>query len=378
MKIALVHDYLNQYGGAERVLEVLSQIWPEAPIFTLVYDQAATRNAFGGKKINTSFLQRWPLIKKHHRSFLFLMPAAVEQFNLLDYDLVLSDSASYAKGVITKPETLHICYCHTPTRYLWDDCHKYVQEFDNIPLAKKIIPFFLTYLRLWDEAAASRVDKFIVNSRCVAGRLAKYYQYHDARVIYPPVKTDFFTPAKKSASGDYFLIATRLLSYKKVDLAIESFNHLKLPLIIVGDGREKNSLQKLAGANIKFVGSVSDEQLREYYRHCRAFIFPQEEDFGITAAEAMACGRPVIAYRAGGALETVQEEKTGLFFDEQNVESLIRAIEQFQNMTFNSKIIREHSLQFDEAIFKQQIKEFVEEEYGKHKLNHKFAIRNNT
>lgn len=385
MRIALVHDYLNQYGGAERVLEVFCEIWPEAPIYTLIYDEKRTYGAFGGKEIYTSFLQSFPFAKAHHRPFLFLMPTAVEQFDLSKYDIVISDSASYIKGVITKPNTLHICYCHTPTRYLWDDCHKYTQEFYYAPFIKRIIPFFLNYLRLWDEAAAWRVDKFIANSKFVSMRIKKYYQ-REAEVIYPPVNTDFFipisqAPAPKSdfsdnigsstpKSEDYFLMVARFLPYKKIDLTIEAFNQLGLPLIIVGDGREKSNLQKKAESNIKFVGSVpNNEVLKDYYLGCKALIFPQEEDFGLTAVEAMACGKPVIAYRAGGALETIKDGITGLFFKEQTVESLMVAVQSFRSASFDAQIIRRHALQFDKKIFKDKIEEFVEKEWEKFKVN---------
>lgn len=365
MRIALIHDYLNQYGGAERVLEAFSEIWPEAPIYTLVYEPKLVHGAFQNKEIHTSFLQKFPFARRHHRPFLFLMPMAVEHFDLSKYDVVISDSASYAKGVITKPCTLHICYCHTPTRYLWDDCHKYTEEFSYSPLIKKIIPLFLNYLRLWDEAAALRVDKFIANSRYVARRIRKYYA-REAEVIYPPVETKFSLPLSPEGRGinsDYFLMVSRFLSYKKIDLAIEAFNQLGSPLIIVGDGRERKNLEKIAKSNIRFTGAVSDEKLKEYYLNCRAFIFPQEEDFGITAVEAMACGKPVIAFRAGGALETVEDGRTGLFFDEQTPESLMMTVKQFEKMTFNSRIISDYAGQFDKEIFKNKIRKFVEESW---------------
>lgn len=362
MRIALVHDYLNQYGGAERVLEAFCEIWPEAPIYTLIYDKKRTGYAFENRKIYTSFLQKIPFVKSHHRPFLFLMPTAIEQFDLTKYDLVISDSASYAKGVITRPDALHICYCHTPTRYLWDDSHKYIKEFGYPNSIQKIIPFFLNYLRLWDEAAASRVDKFIANSNFVASRIKKYYQ-REAEVIYPPVKADFFRPKQNSIgvdkSNNYFLIVARLLPYKRIDIAIKAFNKLKLPLVIIGDGPEREKLQKIAKKNIKFVGLVSDDVLKDYYANCRAFIFPQEEDFGITAVEAMAAGRSVIAYKGGGVKEIVKEGVSGIFFDKQTVGCLIRAIQKFQTIKFNSEIIRQQALQFDKEIFKDKIKEFI-------------------
>ncbi len=364
MRVALVHDYLNQYGGAERVLEAFCEIWPEAPIFTLVYDKHRTGLAFEGRKIRTSFLQRLPLVRAHHRPFLMLMPLGVEQFDLSKYDLVISDSASYAKGVITRPNTLHICYCHTPTRYVWDDSHKYVEEFNYPGVIKKVIPPFLNYLRLWDEAAAARPDLYLANSKFVAARIKKYYN-RPAQVIYPPVKTDKFYLADKP--DNYFLLLSRFLPYKKVDLAIAAFNQLGWSLKIIGDGPDKNRLKKLAGSNIEFLGLVADSRLPEYYARCQAFIFPQEEDFGIAAVEAMAAGRPVIAYRGGGALEMVVEGETGLFFNEQTVESLVATLKKFRASDFSAGRIRQHALRFDKEVFKNKIKEFIKEGLANHK-----------
>ena len=356
MRVALVHDYLTQYGGGERVLEAFCEIWPEAPIYTLVYNEKQTGSAFANRRVKTSFLQKFPLVKRHHRPFLIMMPWAIEQFDFSQYDLVVSDSASFAKGVITRPQTIHLCYCHTPTRYIWDDSHRYIREFNYPSLVKKIIPLFLNYLRLWDEAASARPDYFIANSYFVASRIKKYYQ-RETEVIYPPVKAHDFYIARNPK--DYFLIVARFLSYKKIDLAIKVFNQFGWPLKIISDGPEKRKLKKIAGANIEFVGSVDDKKLKDYYAYCRAFIFPQEEDFGIAAVEAMAAGRPVIAFAGGGALEIVKENITGLFFNEQTEESLAAVLKKFDSKIFNSQIIRQEALKFDKEIFKNKIKEFV-------------------
>jgi len=355
MRVALVHDYLNQYGGAERVLEAFCEIWPEAPIFTLIYDERRTGGAFAGRKIKTSFLQKVPFVKAHHRPFLMFMPLAVEQFDLSKYDLVISDTASFAKGVITRPKTLHICYCHTPTRYVWDDSHKYIEEFNYPSFVKKIIPPFLNYLRLWDEAASSRPDKYLTNSHFVASRIKKYYN-QEAKVIYPPVRTSNFYIGQPR---DYFLAVARFLPYKKIDLAIRAFNKLGWSLKIIGDGPERKRLQKLANSNIEFLGLVDEKMLQDYYARCCAFVFPQEEDFGISAVEAMSSGRPVVAYRGGGALEIIKENETGIFFEQQSVESLIGALKKFKPEDFNPIKIRQYALQFDKEIFKQKISEFV-------------------
>jgi glycosyltransferase involved in cell wall biosynthesis len=376
MKIALVHDYLNQYGGAEKVLEAFVEIFPDAPIYTLFYDQKIVDEFFPEKKIRASFLQKVPFIKRHHRIFPPLMPMAVEKFNFSDYDLVISDSAAFGKGIITNPKTLHICYCHTPTRYAWDDSHKYIKEFSMPKLAKIFVPFFMNYLRLWDKEAAQRVDKFICNSRFVEQRIKKYYK-QDAEVIYPPIDTDFFKPSDLAKSpsatngASYYLMVGRLLPYKRFDIAIEAFNKLELPLKIIGKGPEMKKLKKMANWNIEFLGELAGEKLREYYQNCQALIFPQEEDFGIVALEAMGCGKPIIAYRGGGALESVLEGKTGVFFDEQNTDSLVEAVKKFclliNELGFDSTFIRNHAVKFDKEIFKKKIKDFIDKTWKEFK-----------
>jgi len=361
MRIALVHDYLNQYGGAEKVLEAFIEVFPDAPIYTLIYNHKIIDKYFPGKKIRASFLQKIPFTKRYHRFFPPMMPMAIEKFDLSDFDLVISDSASFAKGVLTNSKTLHICYCHTPPRYAWDDSHKYVKEFSMPSLAKIFIPFFMNYIRLWDKEAALRVDKFICNSHFVAERIKKYYK-QNAEVIHPPVDTEFLKPISKP-SEEYYLMVGRLLPYKRFDIAIEAFNRLELPLKIIGIGPDRKKLKKMANWNIEFLGETQGEKLKEYYQHCKALIFPQEEDFGIVALEAMACGRPVIAYRGGGALESVLEGKTGVFFDEQTSDSLAEVVKNFNPSQFDSKVIRSHALKFDKEVFKKKIKEFIKNNY---------------
>jgi glycosyltransferase involved in cell wall biosynthesis len=361
MRVALVHDYLNQYGGGERVLEALSCIFPEAPIYTLFYDKARTGYAFDDKQIYTSFLQKIPGLKTHHRPFLVFMPLAIEQFDLSQYDLVISDSHSYAKGVVVAPEANHICYCHTPIRYAWDDSQRYIEEFGYPTLASKVIPVFMNYIRIWDEQAAARVDSFIANSGFVSKRIKKYY-HRESEVIYPPVRTDIFYTSE--GKGDYFLMVGRFLPYKKFDLAVQAFNYLGLPLKIIGTGPEKKRLQQMANSNIEFVGLVSDKVLRDYYANCKALIFPQEEDFGIAAVEAMAAGKPVIAYGRGGAKEIVEPAVTGLFFKDQTFKSLVKTLKIFDPHKFDSQLIKAKAEEFSQERFKQKIKTYIENYIG--------------
>ncbi len=352
MKIAFVHEYLNQFGGAERMLQVLSAIFPNAPIYTLIYDRDLTGHIFDDKLIVTSFLQNLPLTKNHHRLFPLLMPIAIEQFDFSEYDVVISISASFAKGIITKPKTRHICYCLTPPRFLWDSSQKLVEEFDFLRVIKKLIPPLISYLRVWDQEAALRVDEFWSISNFVKNRVSKYYK-KDSEIIYPPVNIKNFHIS--SHIENYFLMVGRLVPYKKFDLVIKAFNDIWLPLKIVGTGPEINKLKKLARKNIEFLGLVSDEELGQLYSKAKALVFPQEEDFGIVPLEAMASGRPVIAYRGGGAIETVIEGKTGLFFNEQNKESLIEALGNFNANDFDPAVCRTQAERFDVEVFKEGI-----------------------
>lgn len=361
MRIALVHDYLVQYGGGERVLEALCELFPRAPIYTLVYDEKNILGAFKDRMIRTSFLQKIPLARSKHRLFPLLMPLAIEEFDLSKYDLVISTSNSYAKGI--NATSMHICYCHTPMRYAWDDCHRYLREFGYPSILKKVVPFAMNYIRLWDRVSAERVNYYIANSQCVANRIKKYYR-KDSTIIYPPVDISHFQIS--DTIEDYFLIVSRLLPYKRFDIAIQAFKKLGIPLKIIGEGPDEKRLKKMARgvANIEFLGRLPDNKVGEYFSKCQAFIFPSEEDFGIVQVEAIASGRPVIAYRAGGALEIVEEGKTGLFFDEQTPESLEQALVNFKSKDFDSRAIRESAKRFNKDIFKKKFKEFVERAMG--------------
>lgn len=365
MKIALVHDYLVQYGGAERVLEAFTEIWPYAPIYTLIYDKDAMHGVFEGKRIHTSFLQRFPFARKNHRLFPPLMPMAIESFDFRQYDIVLSDSSSYAKGIITDPKTLHLSYIHTPMRYAWDDCQKYTEDFGFPKIVKKLVPFFMNPIRLWDKVSADRVDQFIANSDFVRQRIAKYYR-KESGVVHPPLSTSHFFIAKPEELKPYFLMVGRLIAYKRHDIAIQAFNKLGLSLKIIGRGPELPRLKKLAGPTIEFLGRVRDEDLPKYYAECQAFIFPQEEDFGIVAMEAFASGRPVIAYRGGDIVEHLIEGKMGEFFDVQTAEALEGALRTFTSGLYDPQFIRNQVLRFDKEKFKATIKDLVENALAAH------------
>ncbi|MBI4281319.1 glycosyltransferase [Candidatus Uhrbacteria bacterium] len=357
MKIAFVHDFLVQNGGAERVLRALHALWPEAPIYTIVHDKKRTHPDLQGKDIRPSFLQKMPFGLSHYQWFLPWMPRAIESHNLMEYDVVLSSSSAFAKGVITGPRTLHICYCHTPTRYLWTDTHTYIRELAYNRLVKHIIPFLLTNLRLWDQMTAHRVDHFIANSKNVQERIKKYYR-RESVVVHPPIDTSRFSLADRIEN--YYLIGGRLVSYKRYDLAVQAFSKMGIPLVVFGEGPEYARLQAMAKPNVQFVGKVSDEELARLYRHAIAFLHPQEEDLGLTALEAMASGRPVIAYAKGGALETVVPGVTGTFFEEQTWESLADTVLHFNPLAYDAKKIRAHAEQFDVQKFQAQVKGFVE------------------
>jgi len=355
MRLALVHEYLNQLGGAERVLESLHTLYPDAPVYTLVYDRAKVGETFKDWNLRTSIIERLPGGKKHYKWYLLAMPAAIESFDFTGYDVVLSDASAFAKGVIVPPGTLHICYCHTPTRYLWSDAHTYSNEIRVPRLVRRFLPLVLNYLRVWDRQAADRVDAFIANSKFVAQRVQKYYR-RSATVIYPPVNTQQF--GLGDAVGNYYVMVGRLRPYKKFALAIRAFNELNIPLKIIGTGEEEEALRRLAKPNIEFLGYRVDR--KRLLQGALGFINPQVEDFGIAPVEAMACGRPVIAYRAGGAMETVVDGVTGTFFDEQSWESLADTVVRFKPNAYDPAKIRAHAETFDTKVFHERMRAFVE------------------
>ena len=359
-KIAIIHDHLTQFGGAEQVLRAFHELYPEAPIYTLVYDEKKMKNVVPAKLVRTSFLQRLPGGLRYYQWFLPIMPTATEKYDLTEFDIVLSSSSAFSKGVITRPDALHVCYCHTPTRYLWTDTHHYIKELTKGRLFKPVIPFILSYLRLWDRLSADRVDHFIANSQTVADRITKYYR-RSSTVIYPPVEIERFTV--QPGQGTYFLAGGRLVAYKRFDLIIEAFNKLNMPLKIFGIGPEDARLRAMAKSNIEFLGKVGDDERTALFESCIAFIHPQEEDLGITPLEAMSAGKPVIAYGAGGALETVLAGKTGEFFEDQDWPALVAEIMKFHPENYHAEQIRAHAMQFSKASFKKKIKAFIDEKW---------------
>ncbi len=375
MKVALIHDWLTGMRGGEKCLEVLCELFPEATLYTLLYKKGSVSETISRMKIRMSFVQKLPFVLKHYQKYLPLFPTAIEQFNLTEYDLVISSSHCVAKGVITRPETCHICYCYTPMRYAWEMYYTYFNKENTGPLVRWSIPFFMNYLRSWDEKSADRVDYFVTISENVRSRIQKHY-HREAEVIYPPADIDFYDLSK--SIGDYFLVTSALVPYKRIDLAILAFNELNLPLLVIGEGVEKNKLRKLARGNIKFLDWQNPTELKKFYSGCRALIFPGEEDFGIVPVEAQACGKPVIAYGKGGVTESVKgaypdqeitSGHTGIFFYPQTKEALIDAVRKFESARFDPESTRKNALRFARRIFKDKIKEFIEGKFTEHQNN---------
>ena len=369
MKTALVHDYLAQAGGAERVAAAFHTMFPLAPLYTSVYDGKATLPVFENVDVRTSFLQKWPFsLRRFHKLALPYYPAAFERFDFTGYDLVLSSSSSFAKGIVTPPETCHICYCHTPSRFIWRQ-QEYLYQSPFSRLVMGLINPIINNLRSWDVEGAQRVDYFVANSYNVARRIRKFYRRDVAAVIYPPVETRKFTPVGASEVGNHFLVVSRLLNYKRVDLAVAACNRLGLPLRIVGIGPDLPALKRIAGPTIQFLGRLSDQEVAQELARCKALIFPGEEDFGLTPVECMASGRPVVAYGAGGALETVVEGETGLFFREQTVDSLVKALKAMEALSFSTEVLRNHALSFDIGVFEARLRCLIEAAMTEHRDN---------
>lgn len=371
MKVSLVHDWVVAIGGGERCLEVFHELWPEAPLYTLVYAQASVeRMGFDQRRVHSSVLQRFPRSQKWYRKYLPFYPMAIEQFDLSDYNVIVSSSHAAAKGVLVRSDQLHICYCHTPIRYAWDLTHRYLKENALEKGIKSLIArSILHYIRIWDSLTANRVDYFIANSHYTARRIWRTYRRESA-VIYPPVNVDRFQMQAKK--DDYFLFVSRLVPYKKADLVVATFSKLNLPLKVVGDGPQFKECRRLAGKSVELLGYQSDDVVANLMGKAKALIFAAEEDFGIVPIEAQACGTPVIAYGKGGAVETVVpadglnwEKATGVMFEAQTEEALASAIQRFLKWedNFNPRVIRRNAERFGRERFKREIGAFIAEKW---------------
>jgi glycosyltransferase involved in cell wall biosynthesis len=357
MKVAIVHYWLVGMRGGEKVVEALCEMYPDADVYTHVYDPAAISPTINRHSVRTTFISRLPRATRWYQYYLPLMPLALEQLDLRGYDLVISSESGPAKGFLVSPGTLHVCYCHTPMRYLWDMYHDYLNGANR--LTRWAMRPIMHYLRIWDALSAFRVDHFVANSRYVARRISKHYR-RDADVVHPPVSVDDFHISEDV--DDYYLMVGQLVGYKRPDIAVEAFNRMNRKLVIIGEGELSNRLSSMAGPNVQLMGRQPFEVIRTHYAKCRALIFPGVEDFGIVPVEAMASGRPVIAYRAGGALETVEEGKTGLFFDTQDADALINAVTQYENRAeeFDPMRIRAHAESFHVSHFKREMQSLIE------------------
>jgi len=368
MKVAIVHDYLNQMGGAERVVAVLHDTFPDAPIFTSIVDRDVLWPELASADIRPSWMQKLPGLKKHFKKYLSLYPLAIESLDVKEYDLIISSSSAFAKGAIKGAHTLHVCYCYTPMRFVWD-YNNYVQNENLNALFRGILPLVIAGLKRWDLKTRRRPDYYVAISTVVRNRIKKIYGL-DAEVIFPPVDVKKYEPKKQGEN--FYLIVSRLNPYKRIELAVEAFNILGLPLRIIGSGPYLTTLQEMARPNITFLGRLDDKEVADYYASCKALIFPGEEDFGIVPLEANAAGRPVIAFHAGGALDTIVEGLNGIFFRKSTVESLIEAVKSLENgrYDFQSARIRAHALCFDKEVFKQRIKKYVADKYAEFLLRH--------
>lgn len=361
MKVALVHDYLIRMGGAERVLLELRNLFPEAPIYTLLYDKEKMGKYLEGADVRASFLEKFPkFLRNRHKHLLPLLPIAAESFDLRDFDLVISSSSAFAKSIITRPDTIHVCYCHSPSRFLWDWNHEYIRDMHLGFVRSALAKILVNYLRIWDKSSSKRVDYWIANSRATRDKIEKYYR-QDARIIYPPVKLPSFNEFLEAQNENYFLIISQLTPYKKIDLAVEAFNKLKLPLVVIGQGPQYQKLLKLAAPNIHILGWKGEKEKNMYLKNCTAFIFAGEDDFGMAPVEAMGWGKPVLAFRAGGACETVLEGATGEFFDDATPEVLADGVRRLRDnlLNYSPLVIRKWAEKFSEEKFRQEIMDFM-------------------
>lgn len=357
MKVAIIHYWLVGMRGGEKVIEALCEMYPQADIFTHVYAPEMVSDRIRQHRIIPTFINSLPRAARMYKSYLPLMPLALEQLDLRGYDLVISSESGPAKGVIPPPEALHVCYCHTPMRYIWNMYHEYRDGAGRI--TRMLMPPLSHYLRMWDVSSASRVDSFVANSATVARRIERYYR-RDSIVIHPPVDTDAFSIAAPSDLSDYYLMAGELVAYKRPDLAVRAFNEMGLKLVVIGSGEMLDEIRRIAGPTITVMGSQPFDVLKTHYARCRALIFPGEEDFGMVPVEAMASGRPVVAYARGGATETVKKGISGVFFGEQSIEAIRNAVTSLADFECDSHKIAAHAQQFGREQFFQKMRTHID------------------
>ncbi|MGG4105614.1 glycosyltransferase [Paenibacillus lautus] len=366
LKIAIVHDYLNQMGGAERVVAVLHKMFPEAPIYTTIVDRNKLLPELQDAVIHTTWMQRIPGILNKFKLYFWLYPFSIRSINVKSYDLILSSSSAYAKGVRKGRQSLHVCYCYTPMRFVWD-FDTYMESIQVPRLVKRFAKWLITPLKRWDKNNSEHVDRLIAISTIVKERIKQCYGVN-APIIFPPVEVSRFS-VKEGEPEDYFLVVSRLVSYKKIDLAIEACTQSGKRLIVIGDGPDRPRLEQLAGDTITFLGRRSDEDVVRYMQNCKALIFPGIEDFGITPLEVNACGRPIIAYYGGGALDTIVAEQTGLYFEQQSIDSLVKTINRFDQYDWDPQYIRQHAEQFSEHIFIERMQSIIESSLNSREIN---------
>lgn len=365
VNVAIIHYWLVGMRGGERVLEALCDMYPSADIFTHVVIPQAISEKLRQHRIKTSFISRLPRARYNYKSYLPLMPMALEQLDLRGYDLIISSESGPAKGIIPPPEAVHVCYCHTPMRYIWNMYAEYRASAGFFTRA--CMPLFAHYLRGWDQTASARVDQFVANSRGVAARIRKYYR-RSAVVVHPPVDVDSFKPVRRDDIGDFYLMVGELVAYKRPDLAVRAFNKARKRLVVIGGGSMLPTIRRLAGPTVEVLGPQPFERLAECYAKCRALIFPGEEDFGIVPVEAMASGRPVIAYGRGGVLDTVVDGVTGVLFEDQSEDGLLEAVARFEQIDFDSAAIRARAQAFGKARFMREMSAVIEAEIARHRL----------
>jgi glycosyltransferase involved in cell wall biosynthesis len=355
MNIALVHDYFTQLGGAEKVVEELYCMLPEASLFATVASEKMMPPRLKDVPVQTSWMQSLPNIENYYRAYFFLYPFAVSSLDLSKYDLVISSSSGYAKGVQTPLDTVHVCYCHTPMRWAWS-YESYANRESFGRSQRAILPLFIRGLRYWDEQASRQPDHFVANSKTVAERIQRVYK-RSAEVIHPPIDTNRFHSS--SLLDDYYVVLSRLVSYKRIDLAVQACTERNKNLVVIGDGPDRKNLEAMAGPSVRFIGRASDKRVENTIARCRALIFPGEEDFGMAPLEVAAAGRPTIAFRAGGARETIIENTTGVFFDQQTPESLGDAIENFEKLNWSTDALRKHAEGFGVPVFRDRFRSFL-------------------